>query len=133
MAKGGRIGTKLALATAASAASAGERFSVVAKGEMVRHVYATLDGPVVDLGYAVSDDGRGPKHREHLVLDANGAPVEWTIEGTLRRSGAVDERLAWKDGLERWKSQADQREVRTAAPKLYSLTARRRGRCFLGR
>jgi hypothetical protein len=124
-----RIGTRLAsglamgalgaaaLATAAQAATS-ERFSVVANGETVGHVYATLDGRTVDLDYAVSDNGRGPKHREHLTLGANGVPVEWTIQGSSLMGGAVDERLAWKDGVERWKSQADEGEARTPAPKL---------------
>jgi len=107
-----------ALSTAAQAAVQ-ERFSVVANGESVGHVWASIDGPVVDIDYAVSDNGRGPKHKEHLVLDPSGAPVEWTIEGTSLMGGPVSERLGWKDGVESWSSQADKGELRVGKPRLY--------------
>jgi len=96
-----------------------ERFSVVANGETVGHVVAEHAGARVDIDYAVLENGRGPKHKEHLVLGADGIPTTWTIEGTSFMGGPVSERLSWRDGIESWSSQADQGEVHTAAPKLY--------------
>jgi hypothetical protein len=106
------------MASAAHAAST-ERFALIAHDENVGHVYAQIDGRTVDIDYVVDDNGRGPKHKEHLVLDASGVPVEWTIHGTSLMGGAVDETLGFKDGVERWTSQADKGEVKTAKPQLY--------------
>jgi hypothetical protein len=110
--------TLLLLASSAHAATT-DRFSVVANGETVGHIIATQDGPTVDIDYAVSDNGRGPKHKEHLVLDASGTPSQWTIQGASLMGGPVSETLAWKDGVESWTSQADHGQVKAAAPRLY--------------
>ncbi len=121
---GGRLRTALlgftaALIGAQVQAATQERFAIMANGEQVGHVYADLDGPNVDIDYFVSDNGRGPKHREHIVLAPSGAPIAWTIQGTSLMGGPVSESLAWKDGVERWTSQADSGQVKTDAPKLY--------------
>jgi hypothetical protein len=109
----------LLCAATASGAQTSEKFSVVANGETVGHVTALHTGHTVDIDYAVLENGRGPKHQEHIVLDAAGMPVLWTIEGTSLMGGAVNERMSWQDGLERWSSQADSGEVRSATPRLY--------------
>jgi imidazolonepropionase-like amidohydrolase len=106
-------------ATSASHADTVERYSILANREVVGHVTATRNGQTVDVDYAVSDNGRGPKHTEHLVLDKRGVPVEWTIEGSSLMGGAVHEHEAWKDGVQSWTSQADQGEVHTAEPQIY--------------
>ena len=96
-----------------------ERFVVLANGETVGHLVSVRKGQTVDVDYSVADNGRGPKHREHLVLNPAGIPVEWSIEGTSLMGGAVSEHLNWKDGVESWVSQADTGEVRTPSPRLY--------------
>ena len=68
-----------------------EHFAIVSNGETVGHVTAARDGHTIDVDYAISDNGRGPKHKEHLVLDPAGIPVEWSIEGTSLMGGAVSE------------------------------------------
>jgi hypothetical protein len=108
----------LVVATGANAQTS-ERFSVVANGETVGHVTAVRSGNTVDIDYAVLENGRGPKHKEHLVLDASGIPVAWTIEGTSLMGGPVHEEMSWRDGLQSWTSQADKGEVKTARPQLY--------------
>lgn len=96
-----------------------EHFAIVSNGETVGHVIAARDGHTIDVDYAISDNGRGPKHKEHLVLDAAGIPVEWSIEGTSLMGGAVSEHLTWKDSVEKWVSQADQGQVNTPKAQLY--------------
>lgn len=105
-------------AGAAQAASV-EKLSVVANGEVVGRVVATTNGTAVDIDYAVSNNGRGPKHTEHLVLAGNGLPAQWTIDGTSLMGGGVHESLQWSNGMESWTSQADKGSVPAAAPKLY--------------
>jgi len=111
-------GVSLCIAAGAHAAST-ERFSILANAETVEHIVAAQNGQSVDIEYVVSDNGRGPKHNEHLVLNRVGIPVEWSIEGTSLMGGAVSEHVSWKDGVESWVSQADQGEVATPSPRLY--------------
>jgi hypothetical protein len=96
-----------------------ERFVILSNGETVGHLVATRDAHSVDIDYFVDNNGRGPKHKEHVVLGPSGVPIDWLIKGTSLMGGAVDERLTWKDGVEQWTSQADAGEVRAAAPQLY--------------
>ncbi len=60
-----------------------DRFSIVANGEIVGHLVSVQNGRSIDVDYAVSDNGRGPKHKEHLLLDAAGIPLQWSIEGDI--------------------------------------------------
>ena len=105
--------------TAGAHAADIERFVIVANGETVGHLIATHNRNTVDIDYAVSDNGRGPKHKEHLVLEPSGIPREWSIEGTSLMGGRVSERMSWKAGTESWVSQADQGEHQTPKPELY--------------
>lgn len=105
-------------ATAAQAETV-ERLSIIANGENVGHVIATTNKAAVDIDYAVSNNGRGPKHTEHLVLGSNGLPVQWAIDGTSLMGGGVHESMQWSNGSETWTSQADKGSVPTTAPELY--------------
>src|SRR3984957_18285674 len=94
-------GVSIFIAAGAHAATT-ERFSVLANGETVGHVVAVQSGQAVDVDYAVSNNGRGPKQKEHMLLNAAGIPVEWSIEGNSLMGGAVSEHLTWRDGVESW-------------------------------
>jgi hypothetical protein len=96
-----------------------QRFVILSNGESAGHLVATQDAHSVDIDYFADNNGRGPKHKEHIVLAPSGVPVEWTIQGTSLMGGVVDERFSWKDGVQRWISQADAGDVRAAAPQLY--------------
>lgn len=96
-----------------------ERFSIMANGEIVGHVIAVRSGRHVDIDYMVSENGRGPKHTEHLNLGGSGIPVEWSIVGTSLMGGPVSEHMSWRGGVQSWTSQADKGTVTAAAPKLY--------------
>jgi hypothetical protein len=107
------------LASAAHATQTTDRYSIVSNGETVGHIIATHNGSSVDVDYAVSDNGRGPRHKEHLLLNGAGIPVQWTIEGTSLMGGPVSERLSLKDAVESWVSQADKGEVHAQSARLY--------------
>jgi hypothetical protein len=106
-------------AVGAAQAATTEKFSVVANGENVGHVIAVIEGRTVDIDYAVSNNGRGPKHKEHLVLAPSGVPVEWSIDGTSLMGGPVSEHFSYKQGVATWTSQADHGEAQAASPRLY--------------
>ena len=112
--------TALLLAGAsAPALAAPDRLSIVSNGEVTGYVVGDTQGDRVTVDYHVDDNGRGPKHRETIVLGAGGVPVEWDIQGTSLMGAAVQEHFQWQDGHARWTSQADKGDVAAARPKLY--------------
>ena len=113
------LGVALAGAAAPAPAATTERLSVVSNGDVVGSVVAVTDANRVSVDYAVSDNGRGPKHHEDIVLGPSSIPVSWTIRGTSLMGGPVEEQYAWSNGVARWKSQADSGQIRTARPALY--------------
>jgi len=112
-------GLLIVLITGAGNSRATERFSIVANNEKVGHILVEQHATAIDIDYAISDNGRGPKHKEHLIVSANGIPTEWSIEGTSLMGGSVTEHESWKDGSQRWNSQADAGETQTSSPRLY--------------
>lgn len=96
-----------------------ERLSIVSNGEIVGSVVGTTDGNRVTVDYHVDDNGRGPKHREEIVLGPGGIPTQWTITGTSLMGAAVSEQYRWANGQARWTSQADKGEAPAATPGLY--------------
>ena len=98
-----------------------QSLNLVQNGETVGYVRSTEHGPVMDVEYYVDNNGRGPKHSEHLVLDKNGVPVEWSIEGTSLMGGPVEEHFTFRDGKATWDSQADSGELTVDAPSLYAV------------
>ncbi|MDO9607900.1 MAG: amidohydrolase family protein [Brevundimonas sp.] len=95
------------------------RYAVIANGERVGHLVVDQVGSTVDIDYHVDNNGRGPKHKEHVVLGLGGVPKLWTIEGVSLFGARVDERFEQGDGVLRWRSQADSGERPAATPSLY--------------
>lgn len=104
---------------ATSAVAEVQRFAVISNGENVGHLIVDQAGDTVDVDYRVDNNGRGPKHKEHLVLGADGMPQLWTIEGVSLFGARVDERFEQDEGTLRWRSQADSGERPAPAPSLY--------------
>jgi len=95
------------------------KYVVMAGGEQVGHLTADVQSRHVSVDYAVVNNGRGPKAREQIDLDAAGMPTSWTIEGESLFGSAVHERFTWKAGQAEWESQADKGSVPAARPLLY--------------
>ncbi|GAW41104.1 imidazolonepropionase [Brevundimonas sp. SH203] len=104
---------------AAPALAESQRYAVVSNGEKVGWLVVDQTASTVDVDYHVDDNGRGPKHREHLVLGADGVPDLWTIDGVSLFGGRVEERFERAGGVARWRSQADGGERAAADPVLY--------------
>lgn len=111
------------LAGSASIAHAAttERLTIVSNGDTVGSVAATTDGDRVSVDYQVSNNGRGPKHHEDIVLGPQAIPIAWTVDGTSEMGGPVAERFTWAGGTAKWTSQADTGEIKAARPPLYIL------------
>jgi len=109
----------VAASAATSAATSIEKLSIVQGDTTVGTISAKTDGPVVSVDYAVSENGRGPKHHETIRLGSNFIPVEWTVSGTSLMGGPVSEKYSWQSGRATWTSQADHGDVAAANPPLY--------------
>ncbi|WP_338467622.1 amidohydrolase family protein [Novosphingobium sp. ZN18A2] len=116
---------RLALFAAASllpftAAQAGvEHFSVITGGKVVGHVDAdTSDGATV-IDYDVKDNGRGPTMKEALVVDAQGLPTAWKIDGATAFGSKVAERFALGGGQAVWTDSAGGGKATVAGPSFY--------------
>lgn len=106
-------------ANVSSPAASTTHYVVLSNGEKVGHLDVVRNGQTIDLDYDVRNNGRGPGTKEHLILDAQGLPVAWRIDGHSEMGGAVHEEMSWKNGLQSWTSQADQGEHPTPAPMPY--------------
>jgi imidazolonepropionase-like amidohydrolase len=113
------LGLGLALAITATARAETQSFVVVANGEKVGHLDADVHGRHVAVDYVVVNNGRGPKAKEQIDLDAAGMPVRWTIEGSSLFGSPVHEEFTWSGGKAAWTSQADKGSAPTAKPLLY--------------
>lgn len=98
-----------------------QSLDIIQNGEVVGYVKATENGDVMDVEYYVDSNGRGPKHTERLVVDAQGVPIEWTIAGTSLMGADITEDFELKDGVATWSSQADSGAVSLDAPALYAV------------
>jgi hypothetical protein len=113
------IGVSAALALGVAARAETQKFVAMAGGEKVGHLTADVSGRHVAIDYAVVNNGRGPKAREQIDLDAAGFPTAWTIEGESLFGAPVHEHFTWKPGSAEWASQADKGAVAAAKPILY--------------
>lgn len=109
----------LATTIAGPALAETQKFVVIANGEKVGHLTAEVQPRTVSVDYAVSNNGRGPKAKEQIVLDAKGMPVKWTIDGSSLFGSPVAEHFTWAASKAEWVSQADKGEIPAAAPILY--------------
>jgi len=106
------------IATSAGARTT-EKLSIVSNGEKVGTIVAVSDGPRVSVDYRVDNNGRGPKHREDIVLGPNAIPTRWHVLGASLMGAAVDEQFDWSGSMAHWSSQADKGEVAAGEAKLY--------------
>jgi len=118
------IGLSAALALGCAAHAETQKFVAMAGGEKVGHLTANVTGRHVAVDYAVVNNGRGPKAREQIDLDAAGFPTTWTIEGESLFGAPVHEHFTWtpnagSGGMAEWLSQADKGSVSAPKPILY--------------
>jgi imidazolonepropionase-like amidohydrolase len=114
------VAIALCVLTAPSAWSATtEQFTVVASGEVVGSLQATRDGHTVAIDYQVSNNGRGPRLTERIVLGDDDLPTAWSVDGTTAFGGRVAERFTRKPREAVWESQADRGRTANPGDKLY--------------
>ncbi len=97
----------------------GEQLVVVSNDEVVGTLDVVHAGPLVEITYRVDNNGRGPKIDEKITLDERGYPLDWRITGASTFGAAVDEHYQWRDGVAKWRSQADSGMLEADAPPMY--------------
>lgn len=115
-----RVGVLIgALCMHAWAAAATDEYSVISANEKVGSLLASIEGASVDISYEVNNNGRGPKIREQLTLNAAGIPTRWRITGKSTFGAVIDEQFTWQRGSAQWHGQDGKGSSRMAQPKLY--------------
>lgn len=95
------------LLLAGIAAHADQHYVVVSNNETVGTLDVRGEGRRISIDYRVDDNGRGPKLRETLVMDASGLPAEWKIEGASSMGAPVRESLHHAGREVSWRSLSD--------------------------
>ncbi len=96
-----------------------EKLSIIQGATTIGTISAAIVGTVTNVDYAVTENGRGPKHHETIRVGPNLIPDEWTVSGTSLMGGSVSEKYSWQSGRATWTSQADHGDVPAVTPPLY--------------
>ncbi len=95
------------------------RYSVIANGERTGSLEVSRDSGRIAIDFRIDDNGRGPKIRESIRLDAAGRPVEWHIEGSRSIGAPLRENYTFRDGRATWESLNDRGSIRADTAPLY--------------
>jgi len=97
-----------------------EDFIIIQNSEIIGHVTVVKDQQgTINIDYFVDTNGRGPKIKEALVLNSEGYPIDWKIEGFSSFGAPVLETYSWKNGQGNWFSQADDGTSHLPSTPLY--------------
>ncbi|MCC5874437.1 MAG: amidohydrolase family protein [Gammaproteobacteria bacterium] len=95
-------------------------FTVLASGTAIGAVQVTPQENGYAIFYEFRNNGRGPTFNETVVLDGDGLPTHWVIEGTTTFGNAVDEVFRLEDGAAFWRDTTGENEMEVAGPALYA-------------
>ncbi len=95
-----------------------DRYGLLTSTGRIGTLEVRTERNVVDVDWRVDQNGRGPKIREHLVLDPAGLPSSREISGTNVFGAPVQESFRVEAGKARWKTLDDSGEA-TASNALY--------------
>jgi imidazolonepropionase-like amidohydrolase len=99
-------------------AQTGERY-VVGRGDAGNTLVVSRKGGKIALDYQSTENGRGPKVHETIVLDSAGLPTSWAVDGTTTFGSKVDERFERTGDRIVWRSQAEEGEKQVSGKSLY--------------
>ncbi|KPP82473.1 MAG: Amidohydrolase family protein [Oceanicaulis sp. HLUCCA04] len=95
-------------------------FTVLTSGTAIGALEVTPREDGYAVFYEFRNNGRGPTFDEVIVLDENGLPVSWTVEGATTFGNAVDEAFRLEDGRAYWRDTTGENEAEIAGPALYA-------------
>ena len=101
--------------------AAAARYSVMIMGNLAgQQAIWTAPDHSVHMFFQFNDRGRGPKITAVLTLDADGIPVEETVDGNDYLKSSVSEHYALKDGMASWKNNSEEGEKKISARAMYA-------------
>ena len=68
-----------------------EAFSVIFGGTTVGHLKTHTAGDTIQVDYDYKNNGRGPTMKETIVLNTDGFPIQWNINGNTTFGNSVTE------------------------------------------
>ena len=101
----------------------GAAFSVIYSGKNIGHLIAETKGDLTSVDYDYKDNGRGPTIKEVIRTDAEGLPVEWSIQGTTTFGSKVEEHFSQNDSLAEWVDSTGKNSATIREPGLYVAQA----------
>ena len=106
-------------AEAAGKASAELGYTIMVSGVEIGAMDVLRAGPAITVDYEYRNNGRGPTMEEAIVLDENGFPMAWSIEGNTTFGNAVNETFALSDGTAKWVDSTGEGQAAADAPAMY--------------
>ncbi len=96
-------------------------YRVLTLGTDIGHYKVDREGDRITVDYDYKQNGRGPTIKEALRVDANGAPLDWTITGRTTFGNAVSESFRRTAGGAEWRDLAGPGRIRGKdAPRYYA-------------
>ena len=96
-----------------------ETFTVIIGGTTVGHLKVNRDGDTVVTDFDYKDNGRGPTIKETIVLDKEGFPVRWDIEGNTTFGNNIKEHFKLDGQNASWKDATGESTAKMEQPSFY--------------
>lgn len=116
------------LATDSQTAGSGAETAQIAEADVFTimvggTVIGALEISEIEDGYSVEyefrNNGRGPTISERVLLDENGLPISWTVEGNTTFGNAVNETYGYTDSQASWTDATGSDEAVMESPGFY--------------
>ncbi|TLP79067.1 amidohydrolase family protein [Maribacter sp. ACAM166] len=79
-----------------------ETYSVIFGNTVVGHLKTHIDGDIIQVDYDYKNNGRGPTMKETIVLNNDGFPVQWDINGNTTFGNTVEEHYTLNKTAASW-------------------------------
>ena len=96
-----------------------ESFTVIIGGTSVGHLNITRSGDTVFTDYDYKNNGRGPTIKETTILNIDGFPVQWDIEGNTTFGNAVKEHFELDGQSATWTDATGEGSATLTEPSFY--------------
>lgn len=96
-----------------------ETFTVIVGGTAVGNLNVTRSGDTVFTDYDYKNNGRGPTLKETIVLNKDGFPMQWDIEGNTTFGNDVKEQFKLDGQNATWTDATGDNSAKLTAPSFY--------------
>lgn len=95
-------------------------YRVLTQGLDIGHFTVDKNGKRISVDFDYKQNGRGPTIKEQVTLDADGAPIKWSINGRTTFGNAVQENFSRDQHGVKWSDLAGPGSIKgNEAPKYY--------------